>query len=145
MRRTVLIAGATMLSLGMLGLGMLGLGMLSLGMLSLGMLTPSAAADVAAGQTVFNRCKICHTVEAGKPNTVGPNLHGIFGRKAGTHDGFDYSEAMKSSGVVWNDETLAQYLRDPRQFVPGNKMAFPGLKDDQQIQDLLAYLHQAAQ
>ncbi len=103
------------------------------------------AADITAGQAVFNRCKICHAVEAGKPSPVGPNLHGIFGRKAGTWDNFAYSEAMKQSGIVWNDDTLTKYLHDPRGVVPGNKMAFPGIKDDAQIADLLAYLHQAAQ
>ena len=105
---------------------------------------PSAAADMAAGQALFNRCKICHSVEAGK-NIVGPSLHGVFGRKAGTSDNFTYSEAMKNSGIVWNDDTLAKYLHDPKEVVPGGKMAFPGIKDDQQIADLLAYLHQATQ
>lgn len=105
---------------------------------------PAAAADAEAGKAVFNRCKICHAIEAGKPSPVGPNLHGLFGRKAGTFDDFDYSEAMKTSGVVWNDETLTKYLHSPREFVPGNKMAFPGIKDDKEIADLLAYLHQAA-
>ncbi len=105
---------------------------------------PGAAADIAAGQAIFNRCKICHALEAGK-NMVGPSLHGIFGRKAGTADNFTYSEAMKSSGIVWDDDTLTKYLRDPKAVVPAGKMAFPGLKDDQQIADLLAYLHQAAQ
>ena len=76
---------------------------------------------------------------------VGPSLHGLFGRKAGTVDNFDYSEAMQKSGVVWGDDTLTKYLGNPREFVPGNKMAFPGIKDDKQIADLLAYLHQAAQ
>jgi cytochrome c len=106
---------------------------------------PAAAADAAAGKTVFDRCKICHAIEAGQPSPVGPNLHGIFGRKAGTFDDFAYSEAMKQSGIVWNDKTLTEYLRNPREFIPGNKMAFPGITDDKTIADLLAYLHQAAQ
>jgi cytochrome c len=105
---------------------------------------PGEAADIAAGQAVFNRCKICHAIEAGK-NMVGPSLHGIVGRKAGAADNFVYSEAMKGSGIVWDDDTLTKYLRDPKAVVPGGKMAFPGLKDDNQIADLLAYLHQAAQ
>ena len=103
-----------------------------------------AAADIAAGQALFNRCKICHSLEAGK-NMVGPSLHGLFGRKAGTSDGFTFSEAMKESGILWDDDTLTKYLHDPKQVVPGGKMAFPGIKDDQQIADLLAYLHQATQ
>jgi cytochrome c len=94
------------------------------------------AADVAAGQAAFARCKICHSVQAGAPSPVGPNLHGVFGRKAG---------AMKNSGIVWDDETLAKYLHDPRGSLPGNKMAFPGLKNDEEVANLLAYLHQATQ
>jgi len=105
---------------------------------------PGAAADAAAGQAIFNRCKICHSVDAGK-NMVGPSLHGLFGRKAGTADNFAYSEAMKNSGIVWDDDTLTKYLHDPKAFVPGDKMAFPGIKDDSQLGDLLAYLHQATQ
>jgi cytochrome c len=105
--------------------------------------TPGAAADAEVGQALFNRCKICHATEAGGPSPVGPNLHGVFGRKAGTRDNFDYSEAMKKSGIVWNDETFAKYLTSPSEFIPGNKMAFPGIRNDKQIADLLAYLHQA--
>ena len=96
-------------------------------------------------ETVFERCKICHTVEAGGRNTVGPNLHGVFGRKAGTVDGFTYSDAMKTSGIVWDDDAMAKYLRNPRELVPGGKMAFPGIKDDAQLADVIAYLHQATQ
>ena len=105
---------------------------------------PAAAADAAAGQMIFSRCKICHSLDAGK-KIVGPSLHAIFGRKAGTADNFAYSEAMKSSGIVWNDDTLEKYLRNPHEDVPGNNMAFPGLKNDKEIADLLAYLHQATQ
>jgi cytochrome c len=110
-------------------------------------LTPASAiaADVAAGQAIFARCKICHTVEAGGRSGVGPNLHGIFGRKAGSLDGFTYSEAMKNSGITWDDDTIRQYLNDPKNFIPGNKMAFPGIKDEIELSNLLAYLHEAAQ
>src|SRR5437879_3681061 len=76
---------------------------------------PGTAADAAAGQAQFNKCKICHTVEAGGHSMVGPNLHGVIGRKAGTADNFAYSEAMKNSGIVWDDDTLTKYLRDPKE------------------------------
>lgn len=102
------------------------------------------AASAAAGQAVFNRCKICHTIEPGGRNIVGPNLHGIFGRKAGSLPNFAYSPALKESGVVWDDDTLTKYLRDPKEFIPGDRMAFPGIKDEGQLADLLAYLHEAA-
>jgi cytochrome c len=104
----------------------------------------AGAASAASGQAVFNRCKICHTVEPGGRNIVGPNLHGIFGRKAGSLPSFAYSPAMKESGVVWDDDTLTKYLRDPKEFIPGDRMAFPGIKDEEQLADLLAYLHAAA-
>ncbi|HVC55848.1 MAG TPA: cytochrome c family protein [Stellaceae bacterium] len=106
---------------------------------------PAAAASIAIGQAVFNRCRVCHSIAAGAPSPVGPNLHAIFGRKAGTLDNYAYSEAMRKSGVVWDDNTLAKYVRNPRAFMPDNRMAFPGVKDDREIADLLAYLHQAAQ
>lgn len=105
----------------------------------------AATGNPSAGEALFGRCKICHAIEPGQPNPVGPNLHGIFGRKAGTWDAYDYSTAMKQSGVVWSDDTLAKYLKAPSAFIPDNKMAFPGLKNPKDIADLLAYLHQEAQ
>jgi cytochrome c len=106
---------------------------------------PGVAADPAAGKAVFNRCRICHTVEAGGRNGAGPNLHGLFGRKAGTIEHFAYSAAMKDSGVVWDQATLAKYLHDPKQFIPGTRMAFPGIASDKEAADLLAYLREATQ
>ena len=106
---------------------------------------PCVAADAAAGKMVFNRCHICHTLEAGGRNGTGPNLHGLFGRKAGAVEHFKYSEAMKNSGIVWDRATLEKYLRDPKEFVPGTRMAFPGIESDEEIADLLAYLREATQ
>jgi cytochrome c len=104
----------------------------------------SGAADAEHGKVLFARCKICHAIEANVRSPVGPNLHGVIGRRAGSLEGFQYSAAMKESGLVWDDETLAKYLRDPRGSMPGNKMAFPGIKNDAEIADLIAYLHEAA-
>lgn len=103
-----------------------------------------AQGDAANGQKVFAKCKACHTIEAGGPNRVGPNLNGIFGRAAGTKEGFAYSEAMKSSGITWNDATLTEYVSDPKGRVPGNKMAFVGIKKADEMADLLAYMRDAA-
>jgi cytochrome c len=99
----------------------------------------------SAGEAVFNRCKVCHSLVAGGHSPVGPDLHGLYGRTAGTAPGFSFSPAMQKSGVVWNDDTLAKFLRDPQGFIPGNRMGFPGIKDDKQLGDLLAYLKQATQ
>jgi cytochrome c len=101
------------------------------------------AADLEAGKAIFARCRICHSIAAGAPSTVGPNLHGLFGRKAGAVGDYDYSAAMKWSGVIWDDATLAKFLRDPKAFIPGDKMGFPGIDNPDEIKNLLAYLKQA--
>jgi cytochrome c len=103
----------------------------------------TATGDPAAGKAVFARCQICHTLDAGGRNGAGPNLHGLFGRKAGSAAQFAYSAAMKNAGVVWNETTLRAYLRDPKRFMPGTRMAFPGIADERDIADLLAYLREA--
>jgi cytochrome c len=102
--------------------------------------TQAAEGDPVKGEKVFNRCKACHTTEAGGKNKIGPNLHGLFGRVSGTVEGFRYSDAMRGAAVTWNDATLAAYLADPRAFIPGNKMVFPGLKRPEDIADVIAYL-----
>lgn len=94
------------------------------------------------GKSLFNLCRACHSLEAGK-NLIGPSLHGLFGRKAGTAPKYNYSAAMKGSGITWNEHTIKEYIADPRKKVPGNKMAFPGLKTEQQREDLVAYLKKA--
>ena len=98
--------------------------------------------DPQRGGQVFAQCKICHSLEAGK-NMLGPSLHGLIGRKAGSVPGFAYSPAMKNSNVTWNNDTLSKYLTDPKAFIPGDKMAFTGIKDPNKLGDLLAYLDQA--
>lgn len=102
--------------------------------------------DPAKGQRVFNQqCRACHTVEKGGASVAGPNLHGVFGRKAGTAEGYAFSEAMIKSGIVWDDQTMAEYNRDPKGKVPGTKMVFNGIKQPAQLADLVAYLKQATQ
>ena len=102
-----------------------------------------AAGDAAKGQHVFNQCRICHSLEKGR-NLVGPSLNGVISRKSGTVEGYRYSDAMAKAGIVWSDETLAKYLKNPREYVPGNKMSFAGLKSDDDIADVIAYLNQQA-
>ena len=99
------------------------------------------AQDAAAGEKVFLVCKACHQVGDSAKNTVGPVLNGLFGRKAGTVDGYKYSDGNKNSGITWDEATFSEYIKDPKAKVPGTKMAFAGVKDDQKIKDLIAYLH----
>jgi cytochrome c len=99
----------------------------------------AVAADVEAGKAEFKKCTLCHTTEAGK-NKVGPSLFGVVGRKSATLDNFNYSEAMKKFDHVWDEETLDKYLADPRALVPGTRMIYPGIKDEKERQDVIAYL-----
>ncbi len=107
-------------------------------------LTSNAAlsADAKKGVKVFKKCRACHVVNKEK-NKVGPHLVGLFGRKSGTVEKFKYSKAMKEAGIEWSVETLSEYLRKPKSFVPGTKMVFAGLKKEAQISDLIAYLQEA--
>jgi cytochrome c len=102
----------------------------------------SYAQDAAAGQKVFLQCKACHQVGETAKNVVGPVLNGVIGRPAGSVAGYAYSEANKKSGLTWDEATFREYIKDPKAKVPGTKMAFPGLKDEQKINDLVAYLKQ---
>ncbi|KZE29387.1 cytochrome C [Chelatococcus daeguensis] len=101
----------------------------------------AAAQDAAAGERVFAQCKACHQVGPNARNAVGPVLNGLFGRKTGMVEGFQYSGANKGADITWTEETFAEYIRNPREKIPGTKMVFAGVKDEQKIKDLIAYLH----
>ena len=100
------------------------------------------AQDAAAGEKIFNQCRTCHQIGETAKNAVGPQLNGIFGRKAGTAEGYSYSAAYKSLDKVWSPENFTVYIKDPRGVTPGTKMVFPGLKDETQINNLIAFLKQ---
>ena len=103
----------------------------------------SLAQDAAAGETVFKRlCSPCHDVGEEARVKLGPPLNGLDGRKAGTMEGFNYSQVNKNSGITWTDETFTKYIRAPMQEMPGTRMAFVGIKNDKDIADLWAYLKQ---
>lgn len=104
--------------------------------------TARADGDPAAGEKVFAKCRACHVAD--KPqNKVGPHLVGLFGRHAGTVEGFKYSDAMKEADITWDEETLDQYLADPKGYIPKNRMIFPGLKTEDERENVIAYLRQA--
>ncbi len=100
------------------------------------------AQDIEAGQRSFNKCRACHQVGEEAKNIVGPRLNGLFGRVAGSIEGYSYSEANKKSGLTWDDATFATYIKNPRAAMPGNKMAFAGISNDKEIGDLAAFLKQ---
>lgn len=104
--------------------------------------SPAEAGDVGRGEQLFRKCVSCHTLEANGRNRVGPRLHGLFGRQAGGVADFHYSDALKNSGIIWNEQTLDAYLKDAEGFVPGTKM-YGGLSLDQDREDLIAYLKTA--
>ena len=101
-----------------------------------------ASASVEKGANVFKKCTSCHTIDKGGPNRVGPNLYGVVGAPVGKHPGYTYSSAMEKKGGDWTIDALNDYLYHPREVVPGTKMSFVGIKDDQERADLVAYLNQ---
>ena len=103
---------------------------------------PAFAGDPKAGAQVFKKCMACHAVGEGAKNKVGPELNGLFGRPAGSVPDYNYSDANKNSGIVWTPEIFAEYIKNPRGYIPGTAMAFAGLKKDKDIEDVTAYLAQ---
>ena len=111
-------------------------------LIALGPVGAAHAQDAASGEKVFLQCKACHQVGPTAKNAVGPVLNGLFGRKAGTVEGYNYSPANKNSGLTWDEATFREYIKDPKAKVPGTKMVYAGLKDEQRISELIAYLKQ---
>jgi cytochrome c len=102
----------------------------------------AAAQDLAAGENSFKKCLPCHSVGADAKNKVGPVLNGLDGRKSGTVEGYNYTEANKNSGIIWDEKTFAEYITDPRAKIPGTKMVFAGIKSENERASLWAYLKQ---
>ncbi len=112
---------------------------------AIGLFSHSAMAqgDAAAGEKSFGKCKICHQVGDSAKNQVGPQLNGVIGRKAGSLEGYAYSPALKEAGekgTIWTEESIAKYMENPKDFIPKNKMAFVGLKNEKERADVIAYL-----
>ncbi len=116
--------------------------LLALALIAMTPATAAFAQDAEAGKAVFNQCRACHAVGEGAKNQIGPMLNGLIGRKAGMIEGFNYSEAMKASGLTWDEATFTDYVHNPKAKVVGTKMIYAGLKDDQKVKDLIAFLNQ---
>jgi cytochrome c len=98
------------------------------------------AQDADAGKTSFNKCLACHAIGENAKNKVGPELNGLDGRKSGSAPSYNYSDANKNSGITWNKETFLEYIRDPKAKIPGTKMAFAGIKNENEANALWAYI-----
>jgi cytochrome c len=102
----------------------------------------ASAQDAAKGEISFHKCLPCHSIGDDAQNKIGPELNGLDGRHSGTVAGFDYSDANKNSGIVWGEAKFKEYIKDPRGVVPGTKMIFAGIKNDNEVNDLWAYVSQ---
>ena len=102
--------------------------------------SPALGQDVAAGKTSFNKCLACHAIGENAKNKVGPELNGLDGRKSGTADGYSYSDANKNSGITWGKEVFLEYIKDPKAKIPGTKMVFAGIKNENEANNLWAYV-----
>lgn len=111
-------------------------------LLSVGFSAQASAQDAAAGENSFKKCAPCHSIGEGAKNKVGPELNGIDGRKSGSAEGYNYSDANKASGITWKEDVFLEYIKDPRAKVPGTKMVFSGIKNEKEAKDLWAYLSQ---
>jgi cytochrome c len=100
------------------------------------------AQDVAAGETSFHKCMACHSIGEGAKNKVGPELNGLDGRHSGTAPDYSYSDANKNSGITWGKDQFLEYIKDPKAKIPGTKMAFAGIKNEKEANDLWAYVSQ---
>lgn len=101
---------------------------------------PWVSADPASGARLAQMCRACHTLGAGEPALLGPNLHGMFGRRAGSIPGYDYSQALRQADFTWTPRALDAWLARPAQFLPGNRMTFAGVTDPADRANLIAYL-----
>ena len=106
----------------------------------IGFASSARAQDATSGEKLFVQCRACHQVGPTAKNALGPVLNGLFGRKAGTVEGYSYSLANQNSGITWDEATFSEYIKDPKVKIPGTKMVYAGLKDENKIQDLMAYL-----
>jgi cytochrome c len=107
---------------------------------SLATASSALAQDAAAGKTSFNKCLACHAIGEGAKNKVGPELNGLDGRHSGTAPDYNYSDANKNSGITWNKDTFLEYIKDPKAKIPGTKMAFAGIKNETEANNLWAYV-----
>jgi cytochrome c len=107
---------------------------------SLASASAARAQDVAAGEASFKKCLACHSIGEGAKNKVGPVLNGLDGRHSGSAEGYSYSDANKNSGITWSKDQFLEYIKDPKAKIPGTKMAFAGIKNEKEANDLWAYI-----